>query len=171
MPGACSLYLWIVVAEPDLVHRRLRLQVKPMVFDQLFQHERNQFVGPQACCDGCECNSRRAVDSELPDIFSTTYHSDLFSNLGIRMLKLLHIFGSLVSKSFGPKCPTARTCVPFAGNVIFSDVGFDFTEVAEFKSCYFWTPFEEERLAVASVLYLTVKFLASRSQSQFPIER
>ena len=46
--------------------------------------------------------------------------------------------------------------MPFAGDVVVSDVGFNLMEVAEFESCYFRAPLEEERLAVTSVLYLTM---------------
>ena len=42
--------------------------------------------------------------------------------------------------------------MPFAGDVIISDVGFNCMEVAELESCYVRSPIEEESLAVASVL-------------------
>lgn len=44
--------------------------------------------------------------------------------------------------------------MPFAGDVIISDVGLNCVEVAQLESCYVRAAIEEESLAVASVLYL-----------------
>ena len=55
----------------------------------------------------------------------------------------------------GPERTAARNTSPFTRDIVFLDVGLDSVDVLEFEGGYFGTAVEEERLAVATILFVS----------------
>ena len=72
------------------------------------------------------------------------------------MFELPHVVGSGFCKCLGPESTAAGKSTPFALNIVFSDVRFDGVIILKLEGRDVWCGIEEERLAMASILFFTI---------------
>lgn len=129
------------------------LQVDTAFFDELFEYEGDELVGPESGGAFRESGTYAVgVDAMRSEGLLVFDDSDAFCDVGGNLFQKGEFFLGFGHDFVGPELEAARDGSPFAGDIVLFDVGAYSMHVFQLKFPDFCVASKEERLAVASIL-------------------